>query len=92
MPATKEMVEKTIQKLYSDKVFYEQFAKQYDVLFRKTIRKYASLIQCENSTGDYLQSCKNCSQVFQGVDCEDCRYTGFSVNLKDCCDSTAHKA
>lgn len=41
---------------------------------QKTIHKYASIISCENVTGDYLKRCKNCKEVYGAQDTEDCAY------------------
>lgn len=48
------------------------------------IVKYAHLVNCENSTGDYLKNCKNCINCFDTAGSEDMRDIIFANNCKDC--------
>lgn len=48
------------------------------------IVKYAHLINCENSNGDYLKNCKNCKNVFDVSNSEDFFNVCFGSKSKDC--------
>lgn len=50
------------------------------------IHKYATVLSCENSTGDFLTNCKNCSDCYDVNDSEDCANITVGVNIKDCVD------
>ncbi|MDD5739558.1 MAG: hypothetical protein PHO20_02210 [Candidatus Peribacteraceae bacterium] len=50
--------------------------------------RFAELEQCEHSTGNHLQSCKNAERCFDLVEAIDCRYCALGFKLKDCMDCT----
>lgn len=52
----------------------------------KRIYKYANILNCENSTGDFLINCKNCAESYDMNDSEDCKYVTVGVNVKDLLD------
>jgi hypothetical protein len=59
--------------------------------FNKEIpKKYQNLIQCENSSGDFLQNCNNAIECYECFDLEDCKYVYDSVNVKDSMDLSSH--
>ncbi len=53
-------------------------------------KKYQNQINCENSSGDYIQSCKNAIDCYDCFDIEDCKYVIESVNVKDSMDLSQH--
>jgi len=56
-------------------------------LQKDSIHKYANLVNCINSTGDNLSSCKNVGYCFNGVGIEVSKYCNRIVNgAKDCYD------
>lgn len=61
----------------------------YDNIYRKSINKFSNQVNCNDSTGDYLQNKKNCKDCydFKGDNNKDCKYvnlSGFdSKNLYD---------
>jgi len=48
------------------------------------IVKYAHLITCEGSTGDYLKSCKSCINTYDGSESENMRDVVFTSLGRDC--------
>ncbi|MBU0529123.1 hypothetical protein KKF86_05120, partial [bacterium] len=53
-------------------------------------KKYQNQINCINSSGDYIQNCKNSIECYDCFDLEDCKYVIGSVNIKDCMDISLH--
>ena len=59
--------------------------------FRKQFpRRATTQIQCENSTGDHLQNCKNAQYCFDSHRLEDGAYLLECVDNKDCMDMSMH--
>lgn len=59
--------------------------------FNQTIaKKYQNQINCENSSGDYIQNCKNAEECYDCFDVEDSKYLIESVKVKDSMDLTQH--
>ncbi len=82
-PVSKEEYKK---KLDMVKGSYEQTMKAkgfLDDIRLKRIHKYANIVNCENSTGDFLTNCKNCVDCYDVNDSEDCCYVQVGVNVKD---------
>jgi len=90
-PATKEIIKETLTKIATDRDFAEKFKKQYDELLKTMPRKYAHITQCENCMGDYLDNCKNCSEAFQAMNCEECKYMYLGNSITCGYESTAQK-
>ncbi|MFA6533759.1 MAG: hypothetical protein WCT37_01155 [Patescibacteria group bacterium] len=53
---------------------------------RARIHKYAAVVKCQNSTGDFLTNCKNCAGCYDCNDSEDCQHVVVGVNVKDLLD------
>ncbi len=53
-------------------------------------KKYQNQLNCEHSSGDYIQSCKNAIDCYDCFDLEDCKYVIESVNAKDSMDLSMH--
>ena len=53
---------------------------------KNAIHQDASLINCENSTGNNLKNCKNTHLSFNATNCEDCKYLYDVLDAKDCQD------
>lgn len=59
--------------------------------FNKEIpKKYQNQIQCENSSGDYLQNCNNAENCYDCFDIEDSKYLFECVGVKDSMDLSLH--
>ncbi|KKP39567.1 MAG: hypothetical protein UR28_C0006G0018 [Candidatus Peregrinibacteria bacterium GW2011_GWF2_33_10] len=68
---------------------YQNFTvakKMFDDLRLKRIYKYATIINCENCTGDFINNCKNCIDCYEMNDSEDSKYIQVGVKIKDCLD------
>lgn len=59
--------------------------------FNETIpKKYQNQINCQDSSGDYIQNCKNAIECYDCFDIEDSKYLSECVNVKDSMDLTSH--
>lgn len=58
---------------------FSEYCKQFPV-------RYASITNCEDSSGNFLVQTKNCRQCFEVYDAQDCAYMIRSYTLKDCYD------
>lgn len=62
----------------------------YEEVYLKSVHKFADIINCPNSTGDYLQNSKNCKNCFdfKGDNNENCKYVNLSgFNAKELYDT-----
>ncbi|MFA5995370.1 MAG: hypothetical protein WC801_02920 [Patescibacteria group bacterium] len=64
----------------------EKFKSEFMEFILKYPRRFASVEQCEDSTGNYLKRSSNCKHSFDLEACENCSYTIFGNNAKDCLD------
>ena len=59
--------------------------------FNKTVaKKYQNQINCENSSGDYIQNCKNAVECYDCFEVEDGKYLSETVGVKDSMDLSMH--
>lgn len=82
-PLEKEEYEKRVSEF---KGSYRNFQKAKDLLKKlrqERIHKYANVVNCENSTGDFLQNCQNCLDCYDVNSSQDCRYVRVGVEMKD---------
>lgn len=87
-PLGKEEYQKKVQALLNGSyAMVEQNLEQLKELRQNRIYKYANVLNCENSSGDFLTNCKNCQNCFDVNDSEDCRYVVVGVHIKDVMDS-----
>lgn len=87
-PYSKEEYEKIVAEKQKEPVgeLWKEFME-----FSKTIpKKYQNQIQCENSSGDYLQECKNTHEAYDCYNVEDSKYLIECVSVKDSMDMTMH--
>jgi len=66
----------------------EKLREQFEEFKLQIPHKFASVVNCEGSTGDHLIGCKNCEECFDMVESEDCKYSAFSLGSSDCMDCT----
>lgn len=68
----------------------EKYAKEFAKFILKTPRKFANLINCEDSTGDTLVRSKNSQNCFYFSDLRDCKFMANGDKAKDSydCNST----
>jgi len=85
---TKEEYEKLVEEKLSSG--HEALMKEF-VEFNKTLpKKYQNQLNCENSSGDFLQNSKNASMCFDCFKVEDSKYLFECESVKDCMDLTTH--
>lgn len=83
---SKDEYEAKIKEFLGSKESVEKAKKNFEELRKKRIYKYATIINCENSTGDFLTNCKNVSDSYDVNDSLDCQYVTVGVNVKDLVD------
>jgi len=55
--------------------------------FNKTVpKRYQNQLNCEKSSGDYIQNCKNATECYDSFDIEDSKHVIESYDLKDSMD------
>lgn len=89
---TKEEFEKKREEwdLMSREVYQRGIAEFYNILLEKAWIKSLQIINCENSTGDHLESCKNCENCyFQTFEVEDCINCIRGYKIKNCLDNVS---
>lgn len=69
----------------------EAFSKRFQAFLSQQPQKYAEIVSCVGTTGNFLKNTKNCTYTFHGYDAEECRYAEHVWrNAKECVDvSTA---
>ncbi|KKP36244.1 hypothetical protein A2483_01485 [Candidatus Peregrinibacteria bacterium RIFOXYC2_FULL_33_13] len=80
-----EYQEKVKNVLASPELLKECFT-LLDDLRKKRIYKFANVVNCDNSTGDLLINCRNCTDCFEVNDSQDCKYVTVGVNTQDLID------
>lgn len=83
---SKEQYETKIKEFLGSHSNVQKALKILENLRKKRIHKYANIVNCENSTGDFLTNCKNCTDCYDVNDSEDCKYITVGVNVKDLMD------
>ena len=59
--------------------------------FNKTIpKKYQNQLNCENSSGDFIQNCKNAEMCFDSFNVQDSKYIVECEDVKDSMDINMH--
>lgn len=85
-PVTKEYYQALIAKVLGSQSEFDSARKELAQMRETRINKYANIVNCENSTGDFLTNCKNCTECYDVNDSEDCKYVTVGVNVKDLMD------
>ncbi len=66
---------------------FDRAVQKYQELWRKTFHRDQQVISSEDSSGDYLDHCKNVHDSYGVVESQDCRYCYDSLGIKDCYDA-----
>ena len=66
-----------------DAMAREQLIQEARVHHSRAIKKFASVVRCEDSTGEYLTNCKNCVNCFDGHESENCKDSIRLLGAKD---------
>jgi CxxC-x17-CxxC domain-containing protein len=83
---SKEEFEQKKQEVLASRQQLRKALETWRQIREKRIYKYASIVKCQNSTGDFLINCKNCTDCYDMNDSEDCKYVVVGVNVKDLMD------
>lgn len=87
---TKEEYEKRLKQAYpltEEKI--KEYTSRTNELSLKIPRKFAQISKSENSTGDFLTSCKNCEECYDCYNDEECKWVfNGPKNNKFCYDCT----
>ncbi|MBI2453576.1 hypothetical protein HYV58_00155 [Candidatus Peregrinibacteria bacterium] len=85
-PLVKEEYAAKLQEVLGSREGFKKAHAQLQELRKKRVYKYANIINSENSTGDFLLNCKNCTDCFDMNNSQDCKYVTVGVNTKDLVD------
>lgn len=85
-PMSKEQYEEGVKKFLGSHTNWLKAKELFATERAKRIYKFANVLNCENSTGDFLMNCKNCADCFDVNDSEDCKFVTVGVNVKDLLD------
>ncbi len=84
---TKEEYEKRVKELnLGNHGALQEAKRKFDELYRKSLHRYAFMVNTENSTGDNVRNARNCKNCFDlsGTGSEDSKYTVYAViGVKD---------
>ncbi len=65
----------------------QKYIKHYHELIKNAPRRSSEIINCEDSTGDYLHQCKNVQNTFNCYKMRDCSYCYDCAYMQDCYDT-----
>ncbi len=85
-PVSKEEYAQKIQEFLGSHNAVQKAKEILNDLRIKRIHKYANIINCENSIGDFLTNTQNCTDCYDVNDSQDCKYINVGVNVKDLID------
>ncbi|HCW32129.1 MAG: hypothetical protein UT36_C0002G0024 [Candidatus Peregrinibacteria bacterium GW2011_GWF2_39_17] len=69
---------------------FEDLMKEFFNFSQTFPKKYQNQINCEASSGDYIQNCNNALECYDCFDIEDSKYLIECVTVKDSMDLTCH--
>ncbi len=85
-PLSREEYEARVKAVFESDDWLEQAMNIFRDIRVQRIYKYSNVVNCENSTGDFLTNCKNCIDTYDANDSEDLMYVTVGVNAKDLID------
>ncbi|MBP9718423.1 hypothetical protein KBD59_03965 [Candidatus Gracilibacteria bacterium] len=85
-PLPKEEYKQKVAQYLGSSEGIAEAKKMFDKLRSLRVHKYVNVINCENSTGDFLINDKNCTNCYDVNDSEDCMNVTVGVNVKDLLD------
>lgn len=85
-PLSKEQYQAKIKEFIGTRENVEKAKTILNDLHKKRIYKYANIVSCENSSGDFITNSKNCTDCYDVNDSLDCKYVHVGVNVKDLMD------
>ncbi|MFH1536668.1 MAG: hypothetical protein ABID45_01625 [Patescibacteria group bacterium] len=76
-----------IKNILKNKEEFNKYREKFSKFILDFPRKFAYQINCEDSTGDGIKNCKNCSDIFEGEEGENLKWViNFPAKTKDCYD------
>jgi hypothetical protein len=83
-PVSKEEFETIKQKyLNGSYTAWQKGWQKYLDMREDFVKRFAHNLNCENVTGDHLYNCRNCDDVFESFDAEDCLNSVSMASSKD---------
>ncbi|MDP2630505.1 MAG: hypothetical protein Q8P56_03800 [Candidatus Uhrbacteria bacterium] len=82
-PVSKEEYEKRKNEILSSRESVEAARMRFEELKKSAIVKYADVVKCEQSTGDYLFNCDNTHYSFDATNAKDCAYVNDALDPID---------
>ncbi len=67
---------------------HTQWQKAYDewrIIRRACVHRPVHMLHCENVSGDHIYNSRNCTECFEGTNCEDCAFTVSLGDSKNVC-------
>ncbi len=86
--SSKEDYEQKIQEFFGSYSKIQKALEVFNDIRKKRIYKYAEIMNCENSVGDFIKNSKNCLNCYDVVDSEDCLNLQVGIKVKDIYDSS----
>ncbi len=83
---SREEYEEQIQLILSDRKELERTLEQFKKIRGQRYYRYAEIVNCENSSGDFLRNSKNCHNCYDVVDCQDCLHVQVAIQGNDLVD------
>ncbi len=80
-----EEYQKLYKKIQEDSELFQEYYKKYSIL-KLSNKKENHNTQIENSRGDYLSNCKNCTDCYDILQAQDCHFCYDSWNISNCYD------
>jgi len=68
----------------------DELKSEFNQFNKRIPKKHQNKINCQNSSGDYIQNCKNATECYDCYDLEDCKYMTDCVAVKDSMDVSIH--
>jgi|JI10StandDraft_1071094.scaffolds.fasta_scaffold00702_8 hypothetical protein len=67
----------------------ERLYKEWEILIEKSLHKYARIVACQDTTGNFIRNSKNAKHCFISHEIENMAYCARSFNAKDSYDTFA---
>lgn len=88
-PVSKELFEQTKKQLLTGSYQTQQkFLQAFQKLRAERKVKFTHTLSCEDSSGDYLKSCKGCQNCYDSSESQDLQNVLFGTKASDCVNSS----
>jgi hypothetical protein len=82
-PLEKEEYERRVKEFVGSRRNFEKAKEILKKMKKERIHKYANIVNCEESSGDFLKNCHSCVNCYDVNDSQDCRNVWVGVKVKD---------